>query len=76
MAMRASYQAPAGGLTVTVDKATLTTARGSATHRLTVWFRDRPVPLEAVVTDDEARRLLAVLGGRARDGTGELVIGE
>ena len=74
--MRVTYQAPSGGLTVTLERAELATVRGTATHRLTVWFTDRCEQFTATVSDAEARRLLAGWAGTVRDGAGELHVGE
>jgi hypothetical protein len=74
--MRAKYEAPAGGLVMTLERAELTTAFGSGAVVLSVWFKGRAEPFTAAMTDAEARRVLAALGDRARAEQGDLRIGD
>ena len=74
--MRATYLAPAEGLTVTVERVELAAAEGAAQHDLTVWVRGIAAPFRVALPDAEVRRVLALWGEQARTGGAELEIGE
>ena len=70
--MRATYLAPAGGLTVTLERVELTAVEGAPTHDLTVWVRGIAAPFRVALPDDEVRRVVALWGETARAGGAEL----
>ena len=70
--MRATYLAPAEGLTVTLERVELTAAEGAPAHDLTVWVRGIDEPFRVALPDEEVRRVLALWGERARTGGAEL----
>jgi hypothetical protein len=70
--MRATYLAPAEGLTVTLERAELTAVEGATTHDLTVWVRGIAEPFRVALPEAEVRRVLALWGERARAGGAEL----
>jgi hypothetical protein len=74
--MRATYLAPAGGLTVTLERAELAAAEGAPAHALTVWVRGIAAPFRVALPDAEVRRVVALWGERARTGGAELRVEE
>ena len=70
--MRATYLAPAGGLTVTLERAELTATEGAPAQGLTVWVRGIAEPFRVALPEAEVRRVLALWGARARTGGAEL----
>ena len=73
--MRATYLAPAGGLTVTLERVELTATEGAPAHGLTVWVRGIAAPFRVALPAAEVRRVLALWGEQARTGGAELEIG-
>jgi hypothetical protein len=74
--MRATYQAPRGGLTLTLERVELTAAEGAASHALTVWLQGVEEPFRVALPEAEVRRVLALWGTAARAGEGELRVGD
>jgi hypothetical protein len=70
--MRATYLAPAGGLTVTLERAELTATAGAPAHHLTVWVQGIAAPFRVALPAAAGRRVLALWGDRARTGGAEL----
>jgi hypothetical protein len=74
--MRATYLAPPGGLTVTLERAELSAAEGSPAHDLTVWVKGIDEPFRVALPEAEVRRVLALWGAQARAGEAELRVGD
>jgi hypothetical protein len=74
--MRATYDAPGGGLTVTLERAELAAVEGAAQHDLTVWVKGVAEPFRVALPEAEVRRVMALWGERARAGGAELRVSD
>ena len=72
--MRATYVAPAAGLTVTLERVELAAVEGAPAHGLTVWVRGIAEPFRVALPEAEVRRVLARWGELARVGEAELSV--
>jgi hypothetical protein len=74
--MRATYLAPPGGLTVTLERVELTAAEGAPAHDLTVWVKGIAEPFRLALPEAEVRRVMALWGDRALAGAAELHVAD
>jgi hypothetical protein len=74
--MRATYEAPRGGLTVTLERLELAAVEGAAAHAVTVWLKGVPRPFRVALPDADVRRVLALWCAQALDGGGELRVAD
>jgi hypothetical protein len=74
--MRATYLAPPGGLTVTLERVELAADEGAPAHDLTVWIKGFAEPFRVALPEAEVRRVLALWGDRVLAGEAELRVAD